>query len=359
MKGRQIMQCQCIRKFGTALRAEERPGMTPTGSEVILEVIAAGVCHTDLHLREGGVDLGRGQRLEYAARGIGLPLTPGHEVVGRVIAAGPDAGPVDRDLLHVVYPWCGCGTCPACLAGNEHQCAAPRYLGVYADGGYATRLRVAHPRYLFDIGTLAPEVAAPLACSGLTTWSALRKLGDLPRQRPALLIGAGGLGLMCIGLMQALDMQPPVVADIDPAKRAAALQAGACAAIDPQAPDALGSIASACRGAPLAVVDFVGAETTAALGFDAVGKGGTLVTVGLFGGAAPWSLPLIAMKSVRIQGSYVGSLSEFGELMQLARKGAIRPIPTSCHPLTQANAVMDRLEAGGIVGRAVLTPATA
>lgn len=349
------MQCQCIHHWGQPLVAEDRPDLQPTGTEVIVQVVAAGVCHTDLNMRTGSVDLGRGQRLDYGARGIGLPLTLGHETVGRVVATGPDAGEIDRSKLYVLFPWCGCGACDVCRAGDENLCATPRFLGIHTDGGYATQIRIAHPRYLFDIGTLSPEQAAPLACSGLTTFSGLKKLGDGPKTQPALLIGAGGLGLMCIQLMQALGMLAPVVADIDPAKRAAALAAGARAAIDPGAPDAVAAIARACGGAPTSVLDFVGAEATAKLGFDALGKGGTLVTIGLFGGAAPWSLPMITLKSARIIGVYVGSLTEFGALMELARNGAIRPIPTRRFPLSQADAVLDRLHHGEIVGRAILT----
>jgi propanol-preferring alcohol dehydrogenase len=145
-----------------------------------------------------------------------------------------------------------------------------------------------------------------------------------------------------------------VAVDIDPAKREAALVAGAGAAIDPAAPDAIAAIAAACGGAPVSVIDFVGAETTAKLGFDAMGKGGTLVTVGLFGGAAPWSLPLITLKSAHIVGVYVGSLTDFAALMDLARGGAITPIPTRDFPLSQADTVLDRLHHGEIVGRAIL-----
>lgn len=350
------MQCQCITHFGQPLETDAREDLKPEGSEVILEVLAAGVCHTDLHVREGGVDLGHGARLEYAERGVNLPRTLGHENVGRVIATGPDASDVDRSKTYVVYPWCGCGRCPACLAGQENLCVAPKFLGIHVDGGYATQLRVSHPRYLLETGDLDPDQAAPLACSGLTTYSALKKLGDLPHQQPILLIGAGGLGLTCLQLARTLGMKAPVVADIDPAKRDAALATGAATAIDPRDPDAIRKIAEACAGAPTAVIDFVGAEATAKLAFEAVAKGGTLVTVGLFGGSAPWPLPLITLKSVRILGSYVGTLAEFGELMDLARQGGIAPIPTTRFPLSKAEDAMVGLEAGQVLGRAILAP---
>ncbi len=350
------MDCHCIHHFGQPLAHQTRPALVPTGSEVIVQITAAGVCHTDLHLREGGLDLGRGQRLNYGDRGIRLPLTPGHEIVGRVVAAGPDAGDFDPAAQWVVFPWSGCGSCAICATGKEQLCANQRFLGIHSDGGYATQVRVAHPRYLFPIGDLDPAHAAQLACSGLTAFAALDKVAASAHAGAIVVIGAGGLGLMCVELMQALGMQAPVVADIAPDKRAAARAAGARAVVDSGAADALAAIQSACGGAPAAVIDFVGAEATARLGFDVLAKGGTLVTVGLFGGAAPWSLPLITLKSVSIVGSYVGSLTDFAALMALARRGGLRPIPSTPYPLSQADAVMNRLEAGEILGRAVLVP---
>jgi propanol-preferring alcohol dehydrogenase len=326
------------------------------GSEVLLRVTANGVCHSDLHIREGCYHLGHGQTLSFAERGMKLPLVMGHEPVGQVIAAGPDAGELERDKDFVIYPWQGCGECHQCKAGRENYCAAPRFLGMFRDGGYADRIKIPHPRYLFDIGDIAPEVAAPLACSGLTTFSALKKVEDTIKAAPVVIIGGGGLGLMAIGLVKAMGGLPPVVVDIDPAKREAALVAGAGAVVDGAAEDAVSQVQAATGGPALAVVDLVGAEPTANLSFNAVGKGGKIVIVGLFGGAAPWPLPLIPVKAVSIMGSYVGSLSEFDELMTLARAGKVPVLPTQTVELDQAEATLNRLEAGEIIGRAVLEP---
>ncbi|QOT72211.1 alcohol dehydrogenase catalytic domain-containing protein [Sphingobium fuliginis] len=348
------MHCQCVHEFGQPLRPDDRPDMTPRGTEVILSVTAAGVCHTDLHIREGGYDLGHGRKLEFAQRGIALPLVMGHETVGEVVAAGPDVGTLDRGKKYVVYPWIGCGTCAVCASGQEQLCMKPQFLGMHVDGGYATQIRVPHPKYLHEIGDIPPENAAPLACSGLTAYGALKKVESTLKDHALLVIGAGGLGLMCAQLLQALGAKAPVFVDIDPVKRASALAAGACAAVDPRAADAVAQIHAAAGEAPLAAIDFVGAEATAELGFDALGKGGTYVIVGLFGGAAPWALPLIAVRALTIRGSYTGSPGEFAELMQLARNGAIKPIPTTCYKLDDAEDVLNSLAGGKIVGRAIL-----
>ena len=120
--------------------------------------------------------------------------------------------------------------------------------------------------------------------------------------------------------------------------------------------DAITEIARAAQGPVRGVVDLVGSPETAALGFDLLPKGGKLVIVGLFGGGAPWALPLIPIKAATIQGSYVGNLQELRELVELARTGAVPAIPISRRPLEEASAALEDLREGKLVGRAVLTP---
>ena len=350
------MHCQCLNEFGGEVVGEERVDMSVSGTEVLLRVTASGVCHSDLHIREGSYNLGHGNKMSFSERGMSLPLVMGHEPAGVIAAAGSDAGDLDTSKNYVVFPWQGCMNCIHCLDGRENHCEAPRYTGVQVDGGYADHLKIPHSRYLFDIGEMEPAIAAPLACSGLTTYSALKKVEDTLQKASVVIVGAGGLGLMCIGLVKALGGLPPVVVDINPAKRAAALTAGASAAVDGQAGDAVAQVQAAVGGPVLAVIDLVGAESSASLAFDVVGKGGKMVNVGLFGGSAPWPLPLIPVKAVTIMGSYVGSLGEFAELIALARKGLVPALPTKTYPLNMANDILNQLEAGDVVGRAVLIP---
>ncbi|ALM81912.1 alcohol dehydrogenase [Bordetella sp. N] len=352
------MKCYCVVDFHQPLQRLEQPLPDVQGAEVLLKVRAAGVCHSDIHLWEGGYDLGQGKRLSLKDRGVKLPLTLGHETVGAVEKAGPQAKDVHPGRNYLVYPWIGCGACPACAAGRENHCTAPQSLGVYRPGGYAEYLRVPDARYLIDIGDLDPATVAPYACSGLTTYSALRQIGpEIYRDHPIVIFGAGGLGLMAIEILHALGGKGAIVVDLDPAKRKAALDAGALAAIDGAAADAAQQIVKANGGKPLqAAVDLVGAPATTGAAFDTLIKGGKLVIVGLFGGASSWSLALIPMKAVSIIGSYVGNLQELRELMALVREGKVKPIPVKTYPLDEADAVLASLVAGKVVGRAVLTP---
>ncbi|MDO8980247.1 MAG: alcohol dehydrogenase [Afipia sp.] len=345
-----------VTEFNAPLTEVDIATPKPEGTQVLLKVKAAGVCHSDLHIWEGGYDLGHGRKLSLKDRGVSLPLTMGHETVGEVVAFGPEAKGVAVGDVRLVYPWLGCGKCDTCLAGDENMCIVkPNSIGVYCDGGYSDHITVRHPRYLLDLKGLDPVTAAPYACSGVTTYSAIKKLESVLDQ-PIVIFGAGGLGLMALSLLKAMGGKGAIVVDIDANKRKAAEQAGALASVDGGAPDALQQITSKAGGPIRGVIDLVGNAATAALGFDCLSKGGKLVVVGLFGGGAPWALPLIPIKAITIQGSYVGNLRETQELIDLVREKGIVPIPVTTRPLAQADASLRDLQQGKLVGRAVLVP---
>ncbi len=351
---RMFQVCVC----GQPLQCNEAPTPQPAGTEVLLKVLAAGVCHSDLHIADGYFDLGGGKQMKLQDRGMKLPLTLGHENVGQVVAVGPEAKGVKVGDVLLADPWIGCGKCAACLRGEDFLCRAMRSLGVFSDGGYADHLMVPHPRYLFPIGDLPPERAAPLACSGITTFSALKKVATL-KDEPTVIIGAGGLGLMCLGLHQKMGGHSSIVVDIDPAKRAAAKNAGATHVVDGGAPDAVQQIMSLTKdgAGAWAAIDLVGSSASARVGFDSLIKGGKYVIVGLFGGDFTVSLPPIPMRALTIQGSYLGSLAEMSELMDLVRRKGLPDVPVATRPLDEVNAAHADLRAGKIVGRVVLTPA--
>jgi alcohol dehydrogenase, propanol-preferring len=343
-----------VTAFGQPLAEDNRPTPELTGTQVLLRVRAAGICHSDLHIWEGGYELGHGRKkLSLADRGVALPLTMGHETVGEIVAAGPDITDAKIGEVALVYPWIGCGQCDVCREGSENMCLKPRFLGVYCDGGYADEIIVPHPRYLLSLDGLDPVTAAPYACSGVTTYSALKKL-DL--SGPIAMFGAGGLGLMALSLLKAMGGKGAIMVDIDAKKKEAADKAGAIGFVDGSAPDALERIAAIAGGPIRGALDLVGNAQTAQLGFDCLAKGGKYVIVGLFGGGAPWALPFIPMRAITIQGSYVGNLRETQELLDLVRANKIAPIPVTPVPLAKADAALADLHDGKLVGRAVLTP---
>ena len=230
------MRCYGVTHHGQPLELVERPLPQPQGTEVLLKVSAAGVCHTDLHLWEGHYDLGGGKKLTLAERGIKPPLTLSHEIVGEVVGAGEAAGAVAPGRTVLVHPWIGCGECAACRRGEENICIKPQSLGVVRPGGFAEYVIVPHPRYLVDIDGLDAAEAAPLACAGVTTYSALKKLGARIETDPVVVIGAGGLGLMAIEVLKALGGKGAIVVDNDPRNPEASLGSGALPALDAPAP---------------------------------------------------------------------------------------------------------------------------
>ena len=349
------MRCYPVTAFGAPLPRTERATPTPQGTEVLLRITASGVCHSDLHLSEGKFDLGEGESFDLS-RTMTLPVTMGHEIAGEVVALGPEARGATVGDRRVVFPWIGCGTCALCTAGDEQLCGRPRALGIVADGGYADHVLVPHPRYLLAFDPLPDAAACTLACSGLTAYGALSKVAPLGASDPLLVIGAGGVGLSAVRLARTVTGTAAIAADIDPAKRDAALAAGAAHAVDPAAPGAARALIKETGGGVAAALDFVGSAASAQFGLDALRKGGRLILVGLFGGSLRLKLPLVPMRAISVGGSYVGTLAQFETLVGLARAGGLPPLPVHERPLDTVNGTLADLRAGRIVGRAVLRP---
>lgn len=344
-----------LQQFGRPLAQVSCDTPQPKGGEVLVKVGSCGVCHSDVHLHDGYFDLGGGVRLDMT-RTVRPPRTLGHEIAGTVVALGPEARGVAVGERRVVFPWIGCGTCAFCRAGDEHLCNAPRALGIHRDGGFADHVLVPDAKYLLDYGTLPEEQACTYACSGLTAFSALKKAAPLGAQDPLLIVGAGGVGLSGIRLARHLFGIAPIVAEVDGAKWDLARAAGAAQVIDPRADGAAKALLKATGGGAAAAIDFVGSAASFEFAVGSLRKAGTLVAVGLLGGAAQIVPALVAMKSLRVIGSYVGSLAEMQELMAIARSGALPELPVTPRPLADANAALDDLRAGRIRGRAVLRP---
>ena len=326
---------------------------TPRGSEVLVRVACCGVCHSDLHLQDGYFELGGGKRLDIT-KDRALPFTLGHEIAGVIEAAGDGATGAAIGRRVAVYPWIGCGSCPACRAGQENLCSAHRHLGIAVDGGFATHVLVPHPRYLLDYAPLSPDLAGPLMCSGLTAYSALKRLAGRAERGPVLLVGLGGVGMMGLALARALFREPPLVADIDAAKRTAAIAAGAAQAFDPSDPQARKAVISATGGV-LAACDFVGSEKSLQFSTGVLGRGGKVVVTGLLGGNFSIAAAMIAIKAMTIEGTLTGTLAEARELIDLARTGKLASIRTHARPLDQAQTALDDLRAGRVVGRTILS----
>ena len=343
-------------EFGAPLQPRERPDPVPQGREVLVRVRRSGVCHSDLHIRAGFFDLGEEGKLDMAARGMTLPMAMGHEVLGEVVAAGPDVVDPPLGEIMLVHPWIGCGDCRACAEDRENDCAKMNALGIVRDGGYATHLLVPDVKFLIDIKGLNPSEVTPYACSGITVYNALKKVLPIRPDEALAVIGAGGLGLNAIAIAKAMEAPRVISVDVDPAKLVAAEEMGADVTINSTHEDnALAALQEAANGKLLAVVDTVGRPETARLGTMALVKTGRYCVVGLYGGTLKLPLPLLPQRALSVMGSYVGSANDLRELIELVRAKKIKPLPVEERPLDQANAALDDLEAGRVTGRIVLT----
>jgi alcohol dehydrogenase len=349
-----MMRRQSLVKFDAPLCETIVDTPKPQGGEVLVRVERCGLCHSDLHIQDGYADLGGGKKLD-TTRGMTLPITLGHEIAGVVEEVGPDAA---ADLVGrkvAVFPWIGCGKCRDCLAGDENLCVRNRYLGVVLDGGFASHVLVPDAKYLLDYAPLPINMAATLMCSGVTAYGALKRLVDRPRQRNILLVGLGGVGMMGLAFAQAMFKQPISVADLNPAAREKALQYGAAFAYDPAEPDIARRIVKENDGGFDAIVDFAGNDKSMGFAVSTVARGGKIVVSGLMGGN--FSLPMVQWiyKRMTIEGFMVGTLNEARELMALARAGKIGATPMQEESMADVQTWIDRLRAGKVLGRVVLT----
>jgi len=349
------MRKYALVEFGGDLKAMETADPVPTGREVLVRVRRCGVCHSDIHIKHGYFDLGDGKQFRMSDRGMKLPMTLGHEVLGEVVAIGADVDSVAIGETMLVHPWIGCMTCAACLDGRENECVRMNALGIVRDGGYASHMLVPDARFLVDVSGIDPDVVAPYACSGLTVYSALKKALPVPDGGWLAIMGAGGLGLSAISIAKAMGVERIVSVDIDAEKLEAAKSLGATAVINSGDGDASAALADITGGMLLSVLDTVGAPATTGLAVQNLRKTGRLIVVGLYGGTFSMPSVFLPQKALTIRGSYVGSCAELRELIELVRAGAVQSIPVTTRPMAEACDTLKDLEAGRIVGRVVLS----
>lgn len=333
----------------------------PQNNQVLIKVKAVGVCHSDLHLWEGGYDLGDGHFMKVTDRGVQYPVTPGHEIVGHVEKMGNNVKGITVGEPVLVYPWIGCDMCPACKDGNENLCDTPKSLGVFQDGGYSDHVLVPHYKYLAKVSGIELESAASLACSGLTAYTAVKK-ANTNSPEFLVIIGAGGLGLMGVQIAKAITDAKIICVDLSDKKLQTAKEMGADYVINSitstdETDSPTQKIISICnsKGAD-SVIDFVNAPTTAKMGISVLRKRGNLVLVGLFGGSLELSLVTVPLKAIMIQGAYTGNYADMVKLLELAKKGIINPIVSKHYPLDDVNLALGDLKERKIIGRAVINP---
>jgi NAD+-dependent secondary alcohol dehydrogenase Adh1 len=316
--------------------------------DVIVRIAGAGICRTDLHILQGGLD---------AAFHPTLPHTLGHENAGWVEAVGPAVSHVVVGDPVILHPAVTCGFCAACRAGNDMHCPTWRFPGVDGmDGGFADlMLTTARSVVKLAAGT-DPASLAPQADAGLTAYHAIRQL--VPFTYPGstvVVIGAGGLGHLAIQLLHALTPARVVVVATRPERVEFARSFGADEVVTVGTDGGVKAVTELTDGVGTeAVLDLVGEGDVPAQALRMLRKGGAYAVVG-YGGGLQLELLDMINRDLKILGSQIGSHTELVELMELARQGKLR-IESERFPLADVGDVLREVGAGRIMGRAVLVP---
>ncbi|WP_349826948.1 alcohol dehydrogenase [Brevibacterium litoralis] len=324
------------------------------GKEVLVHITHTGVCHSDVHTQEGHIDVGGGKTMPLTAS---FPAVFGHEIVGTVAAAGPDATVQPGDEKFIVFPWIGCGECQVCRDDAENLCVRGRNLSIAVPGGFAHEVHVPDEKYLIPLGDIDPAWGATLACSGVTSYSAVNKLLPVDDDAVIGVLGTGGVGLMAIAALRALGHPNILAIDVSDENLETAKSMGATLTFNSATAENPGKELLQVAGGPIAgIADFVNNGATASLALRALQKGGKLVSVGLFGGAHEYGTAPLALQAKTIQGSFVGSLGELKALVEIARTNDLPSLPITEQELgaDNLNAALDALREGKSRGRTVL-----
>ncbi len=348
------MRAMRLLRIGSPLALEEVEVPSPTGTQILVRVEAAGVCHSDVHLRNGAY----GNLRLVEELGVRLPLTLGHEIAGTVKQVGDEVAAIREGDRVAVDPWEGDGTCSMCLQGLDHLCLAPTNLGEEVDGGYADYVLVRHPRYLYRISRLAAVDAAPMSCSGLTAYCALRKAGIQARDRMAIVGAGGGLGTMAIQFARIMGAPSIVAFDVDDGALEVCRKLGADVGLNPTRNDWRSSVDSLTDGNGFdVIVDLNCSGATLRTFPPLLARRGRYVLVGLYGGDLATHVPWAIMREAQFLTSTVGAPSDFVNVMSLAERKEIKPQVVRTIPLEEVNTAIDALEKGSVRGRQVVTVA--
>lgn len=328
----------------------EVPVPEPHGSEVLVEVAAAGLCRTDLHIMSASAG-----SYPYA-----LPFTLGHESAGRVAALGPEASGVEVGDPVVVYARWGCGTCWQCARDRDNACVrtphGPHGAGLGRDGGLAEYLLVPSARYLVPAPGLDPVRAAPLADAALTSYHAVKlSLEQLHSESSVVVIGVGGLGHMAVQVLKALTPARIVAVDVRDAALELARTAGADVTLSADGVSAEDIRAETDPDGAGVVLDFVGNSTTLSLAAASVAQGGDVTFVGRGGGELRVAPGLVPYETTVRMPTW-GTVAELAEVVALATDGKIHS-EAEVYDLDAAVSAYGKLREGEVLGRAVVVPA--
>lgn len=335
------MKAAVVHQFGAPLRIEDVAIPTPKAGEVLVKIMASGVCHTDLHAEDG----------DWPVKPA-LPFIPGHEGAGVVAAVGPGVTHLkEGDRVGVAWLHDACGSCEHCITGWETLCEAQRCSGYSVNGAFA-EYAIGAAAYVGRIPDALDFVsAAPILCAGVTTYKGIKETEARPGEWLAI-SGIGGLGHVAIQYAHLMGLRV-IALDVAEDKLALARQLGAALAIDARDPDAAARVVEATHGGAHGVLVTAVSPKAFAQALHLVRRRGTVSLVGLPPGDFATPIFDVVLKRITIRGSIVGTRKDLSEALELAASGQVRPHIHRA-PLDRINHIFADLKAGRIDGRVVL-----
>jgi propanol-preferring alcohol dehydrogenase len=335
------MKAAVVEQFGKPLVLKELDVPIPGPGQVLVKTEACGVCHTDLHARNGDWPLKPA-----------LPFIPGHEGVGIVAALGAGVSAVKLgDRVGVPWLYSACGHCEYCLSARETVCADAQFGGYTRNGGFAEYI-IANPNYVAHIPAgLAAREAAPLICAGITSYKGIKET----RARPGewiVISGIGGLGHLGVQYAKAMGLHVCAV-DIDDAKLEHAKRLGAEALVNAAQGDPVATVKQATGGGAHGVLITAPSLPAFKQGVGMTRKFGTCVLVGIPPGDFPTPLFEVVANCITIRGSFVGTRQDMAEALAFAVDGRVKA-DIEVQPLSAINQVFERLGRGDVPSRVVL-----
>jgi len=336
----QMMKAAVVHEFGKPLVIEEVPVPEVPPGQVLVKVVASGVCHTDLHAADG----------DWPVK-PSLPFIPGHEGVGYVAAVGAGVTHVkEGDRVGVPWLHTACGHCEHCITGWETLCDSQQMTGYTVNGGYAEYV-LADPGYVGKLpDTLEFAPAAPVLCAGVTVYKGLKVLECKPGDWVAI-SGIGGLGHMAVQYAKAMGFHV-IAVDVADEKLALAKTLGADVTLNAAQVDPVAEIQKQIKGAHGILVTAVSRSAfSQALGM--LHKRGTMSLVGLPPG--DFGLPIfdVVLNAKTVRGSIVGTRKDLEEALAFAGEGKVKT-HYSTDRIENINKIFGRMKAGHIDGRIVL-----
>lgn len=334
------MKAAVVHEFGKPLSLEDLAIPTINDTQVLVRMIACGVCHTDLHAARG----------DWPQKPT-LPFIPGHEGVGTVVQVGREVSWVKvGDVVGIPWLHSACGHCPHCLGGWETLCPQQETSGYSVNGCFA-EYTVADPNYVAHIPAgVDPIAVAPVLCAGLTVYKGLKMTDARPGDWVAI-SGVGGLGQMAVQYAIAMGMNV-IAVDVSDEKLATAKRLGATHTVNALTTDPAAYIQKEVGGAHAGLITAVSTSAfEQAMGY--IRAGGTLVLNGLPPGDFPISIFDMVMNAITIRGSIVGTRLDMIEALSFFAEGKVTSV-TQTDTLENINHIFEKLEKGTVEGRIVL-----